>query len=236
MPLRPRSAPALALLALLACDSPRSAPDPAPAPPPPAPVPERQAHMGELLDRAAGARDALVKGDLTGTGAALAAVAAAPQPPGVDAAAWSRMTTAAAGPADSFAAAGQTLGATLAACGGCHGPQGVVTGLQAPPPPLRGPGVQAHMARHEWAVARMFDAVLSAQQAGWSQAAAALNDHPLGPDELNVPPDAAAAAEELHQLGKELLQQPDADIRAMGFGKIVAACGRCHATTGRGPR
>jgi cytochrome c5 len=84
----------------------------------------------------------------------------------------------------------------------------------------------------------MYEGLVGPTEASWSQAAAMLNDHAL--DEALLPsgtaltPEAQAAGERLHSLGKEALAAGTPEARGRLFAEALTTCATCHAAVGVG--
>ena len=245
--MRPHPVAALALslplvLAVAACDSQvRSDPAPAPAPAPPPPDPVVQTHMKVHHATGAAVRDAIVRGDLAGARAGFTALAGHPMPPGLPAGAaplvagFQGAARAGAAAQDPSAQA-EALADTARACGGCHALVHARPTWDVPAAPPRDPGLRLHMARHAWAVERMYEGLVGPTAASWSQAAAILNDHPLDASALppgqDLPPGAEAAGRRLHALGAEALAAETPEARGALFAEALSTCATCHAAVG----
>ncbi len=231
----------LLLLSLVACEN-RVRPPGPPEPPPADPV--VQAEMGAHFAEIDAVREALVRGDVAATRAGFEALAATTAPAGLpegSAPLFEAMRGAAKQGAGAGAAADQAtaLADTLRACGGCHAKVHARPEWQVPPAPGRDPGVRLHMARHAWAVDRMVEGLVGPTESSWSQAAAILNDEPVTPGELakgaTLTPEAQAAGERLHALGKEALEATTPEDRGARFAEVLTTCATCHGAVGMGP-
>lgn len=243
--MRPLHAAALAL-ALVACDSQvRSDPEPTPAPAPPPSDPVVKAHMGGHFGQGASVRDAIVMGDVGAAQAGFQALADHPVAPGLPEGSkpfvQAYQQAARLGADDAAPTPGaqaKQLATVVQACGGCHATNNVKHEWKVPDAPPRDPGVRAHMARHGWAIERMYEGLVGPTESSWSQAAAILNDHALDeahlPSDKPLPADAAAAAERLHDLGKEALEAGTPEARGALFAEALTTCATCHGAVGVG--
>jgi hypothetical protein len=245
--MRPLLAVVLAL-ALGACDSQvRSAPAPdaepaaSPAPPPSDPV--VQTHMKVHFAKGAAVRDAIAMGDLAAARTGFTALAEHPMVTGLPegtaplVAGFQDAARAGAKAGDTSTQA-RALADTARACGGCHALVGARPTWEVPDAPPRDPGVRPHMARHAWAVDRMYEGLVGPTEGSWSQAAAILNDHALDeavlPSGTDLSPVAEAAGARLHALGKEALAAETPEARGELFAEALSTCATCHAAAGVG--
>ncbi len=119
-----------------------------------------------------------------------------------------------------------------AACGRCHRSAGAgpdpETWTMAPP----GAGAPRQMARHLWAVDRMWEGLVAPSDRLWQQGATALIDDPLfqGEDQA-AGPDVARLAREVHDLGVTANGR-EADGRAAVYGRLLTTCTTCHRKMG----
>ena len=242
--MRPLPAVTLAL-ALVACDSQlRSDPAPvaAPAPPPTDPIVKTQ--MKVHFAKGAAVQDAIIRGDVararTGFEALAehAMVSGLPEGTGPLVEGFQGAAREGAAAVDTSALA-RALASTARACGGCHALVGARPAWDVPDAPPRDPGMRAHMARHAWAMDRMYEGLVGPTEASWSQAAAILNDQAL--DEAVLPagqalsPVAEAAGRRLHALGTEALAAETAEARGELFAEALSTCATCHAAVGMKP-
>jgi hypothetical protein len=136
------------------------------------------------------------------------------------------------------------------ACGQCHHALDQGPPMRLDPTP-EGGDLQMHMRRHNWAVERMWEALLSDSTSAFQAAAAILAESPLhgsaSPDSER-PPGTTRLAYEVHDLafaaaveGKaredEYVPQPGEVVegkpttlgQAEIFGRLLSACSQCHA-------
>jgi cytochrome c553 len=112
-----------------------------------------------------------------------------------------------------------------AACGACHErTHARLRFTTAPAPPDR-PGPEARMARHQWAVDRLWEALVGADELRWTAGLQILATTP-SPE---VQPREAA---HLQALARAALTSPSssASSRATVYGDMLATCAACHAT------
>lgn len=233
------------LFALVACDSQtRSSPVPAPPPPPPPANPAVQAEMQSHFEAGTTVRDAIIRGDVAAAKAGFEALGGGDVPYGLPQGSqplFEAMQGAAKQGAAASTSADQAtaLVATLRACGGCHAKVNARPEWDVPDAPSRDPGVRQHMARHKWAMDRMYEGVVGPTESSWAQAAAILKDHAVDEAELargvKLTPEAKAAAERLHELGKEARAAETPELRGEKFAEALTACATCHVDVGMGP-
>lgn len=245
------SVAALALaLALPACGDAPSAPSPAPAPAAPAapaapvapPAPPNpaadpalhQAMHKELL-RAVAIREAVIAGELadTRTPARGLVETALPVPdawrPHVEA--MQKAAREVQGAADMTAAAAAT-GRLARQCGACHTTVGARHDMTFPPAPPVAPGARPSMQLHQWAAERLYQGLITNNDAAWQAGAAALVDAPLHIDEVTadveLPEELHGLATKVHDLGGQAKGATDPDARARIYGDLLASCAACH--------
>ncbi len=119
------------------------------------------------------------------------------------------------------------------ACANCHLHAGKLPTLAPPPPlPRDQPGVDARMARHQWAVDRLWEGMVMPSDAQWRRGLEVLAETPL-PFSAVTQHDAQALADRLQALAREqLATSGDAllDTRAAAYGEMLVTCTGCHAT------
>ena len=125
-----------------------------------------------------------------------------------------------------------TRSAALAdACGSCHeavrrGPR-----FAAGQPPANA-GMSGHMRLHEWATERLWEAVISREEALWQAGADALDEEPLGPEEfrrtVRDEDTAFLISTRAHLLAGEARRAADWPARVDLLGRIGETCYQCH--------
>lgn len=204
-------------------------------------------HMHEHFARAAGARDALIQGDLEATRTALAWLAEHEADPGVPTA-WGGWLTAMRGAAGQGRTAtdAPTLAEAVAGvatqCGGCHQALGYIPALPHPGPAPTGvsaelpsgePGVATHMEGHQWAAERMWAGLIAPSGDAWAESLQVLSQPAL--DTLALEAGAAAAdsvatsAYAVHDLAAAGLDDDNPDTRTELYARILTSCAACHA-------
>jgi len=119
-----------------------------------------------------------------------------------------------------------------AACGRCHRLAGTgpdpAAWTMAPP----GRDAPGQMARHLWAVDRMWEGLVAPSDRLWQQGATALIDDPLFQEgEETGGPEVARLAREVRDLGVTANGR-DADGRAGVYGRLLTTCVTCHTKMG----
>ncbi len=97
--------------------------------------------------------------------------------------------------------------------------------------------LQSHMARHAWAVNRMWEGLVAHDAELWSKGLNELAEAPL-PAEVfgpNPPAGALDASQRAHELAASGISAKDQSERGNVYGQILAACSQCHDALGRGP-
>lgn len=125
------------------------------------------------------------------------------------------------------------------ACGGCHLTQLGGNEMGAEPIPQHGSGIALIMRRHQWAVDRMWDSVISGKESTWRQAVDVLESSRLTPDAF-LPE--KARNPELKRLTRQLAgvieratkaNTPEARVKVLG--EFLGTCSGCHALFEEGP-
>jgi hypothetical protein len=230
--------------------APPVAASPAPATPLASAVPEQRAtptlpkHMQEHFTRGVKIRDAVIAGDLAATKKdaqwmaehQLSADFPESWKPHVtrfqDAARLVR-------DADKIDAAAEAVAGMAAACGSCHaalgGPKLTLTA-----PPAEGSGAALHMARHQWAADRMWDALTTPSEDAWIKGTEVMADAPLVPKavsgEKSVDKKTETLAVRVHEIAEKARMDRDTKKWAIGYGKFLQTCGGCHQAVGVGSK
>jgi len=112
-----------------------------------------------------------------------------------------------------------------AACAACHERTHAQPTFTTHPPPPDRPTAEARMARHQWAVDRLWEGVIGADDLRWNAGLEILATTPL--PEMH-PKEAA----HLQQLAQAALTKPSptSGDRAAAYGDMLATCAACHAT------
>ena len=224
--------PAVALLAVTACDQDR--------PPEPAEV---VAHMSEHFSRASDLQRAVVNGDMEAVEGTANWLADHSKMSGAPAS-WdpylAELRTAAevAVQAPDLYTAAKATARVGAACGDCHKGHGATVKFSIEGALAEGGDAAAHMMRHVWASARLWEGLVVPSAEVWQTGAKALDEVPLVPEELTdddeLMTEVQLTANRVHELGAAARQALDPDMRAATYGELLATCSRCHTATGAG--
>ncbi|HVY31977.1 MAG TPA: hypothetical protein VHB79_35825 [Polyangiaceae bacterium] len=140
--------------------------------------------------------------------------------------------------AQDLATASAAVAETAAACGGCHAQLGgpkLVVGA----PPAEGSGAALHMARHQWAAARMWDALATPSEEAWRQASEVMADAPLLPEAAtgprSAPQDTKKLGQNVHDIAEKARLDRDATKWTSSYGQFLTTCGACHQALGAKP-
>ena len=104
---------------------------------------------------------------------------------------------------------------------------------------LMSSGAHASMRRHQWAMDRLWDALVVPSDDAWNAGALALAEAPLVPEQLtpskSPAPRVAELAQTVHDLGLKAASADRGDARAEVYGELLATCAECHKWLGGGP-
>jgi mono/diheme cytochrome c family protein len=124
--------------------------------------------------------------------------------------------------------------ATVArACGGCHASQGVEPSFGPPEPPPNRDDLESEMRRYQWAIERMWEAMLGGSDERWSAGAQALQ----APSEKKLDERSTQTAEitstmeAMHAIA-EARGETDPVKRLETLGVALSACVTCHTAVG----
>lgn len=134
--------------------------------------------------------------------------------------------------ATSLEAAAVELGRMGAACGACH----MATETEIVPEwddyAPSSMDIQTHMARHSWAVDRLWEGLTIPSDEAWERGAEILRGDPLDREHTTAEAGRRYRAEAWDQLVHSLAAEAD-DVAAAEkgefFGQVVSACNSCHA-------
>ena len=125
-----------------------------------------------------------------------------------------------------------------AACGDCHKGHGATVKFSIEGALAEGGDAAAHMTRHVWASARLWEGLVVPSAEVWQTGAKALDEVPLVPEERTdddeLMTEVQLTANRVHELGAAARQALDPDMRAATYGELLATCSRCHTATGAG--
>ena len=225
--------PAVAVLALASCEEEKTPPDPE----------EVAAHMRDHFNRASDLQRAVVNGDQEEIRKAANWLADHSKMSGAPAS-WDpyleemrNAAEVAAGSNDLYTAAKATA-RVGAACGDCHKAHGAKVKFDIDGALAEGGDAIAHMQRHVWASARLWEGLMVPSAEVWQSGARALDEVPLVPEEVTEDTELMAevqlTANKVHELGAAARQALDPSTRAATYGEMLATCSRCHAATGAG--
>jgi cytochrome c553 len=203
-------------------------------------TPTVEARMKEHFVSSVAMRHTLLKGDLDGFRAAAATLSDKEIPANMSGA-WSSnleaMRTAAtrARDAQSLDAGARAFTDLGLACASCHeklgGPK-----LTVGEPPARGSGTKLHMARHDWAAARLWDGLMAPSDEAWRKGAEVFTDAPLEPQVIagakSVPPEVNELAKRAHAFGEAAHMATGQTARAKAVADVYGTCVGCHSKLG----
>lgn len=122
-----------------------------------------------------------------------------------------------------------------ATCGACHAALGGPK-LTLGEPPAEGSGATLHMARHQWAAARMWDALTTPSEEAWLKAAEVMADAPLVPKavsgEKSVDKKAEDLAVRVHKIAEQNRGARDVKKWTSAYGDFLQTCADCHKLVG----
>jgi len=191
-------------------------------------------HMHASFDLARAVERVLIRGKLEDARPLAAALASAAEPPGL--APWAaqlalvrtRAQAVAGAPGIDEACRGA---ARLAeACARCHIDTRAQAEFQSPPAaPEDRDTVTARMARHQWAVNRIWEGMVGGADDAWTAGLEVLATTPLPWPKIE--PERAKLASRLQQLAVQAKRVPAAGLadRARIYGDILVTCAACHA-------
>lgn len=243
-----------ALVALAACDSPKtqpvSPPSASPAAPAPQPTPTAAAsasaaeaatptvpaHMKEHFTKAEEMKAAILRGDLAGfreVAAWMAEHELSADPP----ADWKKYTDAmqltakGARDAKDLKAASAALAAVGQSCADCHGVLGGPKQLELGEPPAEGSGAALHMVRHQWAADKLWLGLMAPSEEAWVKGAEVFADAPLSQEQAapgkSVSPKVKAMATKVHEQAHRA-RTVDKAKRAQAYAELMQSCSSCH--------
>ncbi len=188
-------------------------------------------------------RDAFVRGDLDAAKYEAGQLIEIPDDPNADSAWLERLDAMKSAVMDVMLApnadaAGLDIALVAQRCGECHAALHVPALLVGAPPGW-GPTARIRMARHQWAAARLWDALISPSDQAWSSGARVLTDAPLEPERFtpgrSPAPVVSDLARSVHDLGQSAVDTADSGHRVEIYGSLLTTCARCHAGLGGGP-
>jgi cytochrome c553 len=199
--------------------------------------------MSEHFTRASDLQRAVVNGDMDAVSGAANWLAEHSKMSGAPAS-WdpylAEMRTAAEVAAESpdLSTAAKATAHVGAACGDCHKGHGATVKFSIDEALAEGGDAVAHMKRHVWASARLWEGLVVPSAEVWQTGAKAFDEVPLVPEEVTdddeLMTEAKLTADRVHELGAGARQALDSDSRAATYGELLATCSRCHVATGVG--
>jgi cytochrome c553 len=119
------------------------------------------------------------------------------------------------------------------ACGGCHQSQGGPKPAVGEPPAM-GESVSSRMARHSWAMARLWEGLYVPSSPAWVAGAKALRESPF-PKEVLARGGVygRSAAKDFTALAAQALGKESQTERAALYAGLLGTCATCHIATGR---
>ncbi len=132
--------------------------------------------------------------------------------------------------AGDVSAAAAAIGQMALSCAACHSALGQGTQFAFMPQP-DGAGVTGHMARHSWALDRMWRGLIGPSVDSWMEGVGGLAESPLqgGTD------DTRTLGLRVHELGAQGAEAADPAARAAIYGELLTTCAGCHTAAGQGP-
>jgi cytochrome c553 len=213
--------------------------------PPPAKRFERdmmvRLHMHESFDLLRAIERLLIRGQLDDAKRFAAAIAEAPDEPGLGA--WTRHAMIVRERAAELARATTVdeacrREAMLAgACASCHDAAGASPEFRAhPPAPPDVSTIDARMVRHRWAADRLWEGIVGGADEPWRAGLEILAATPL--DWKTIAPDRARFGRDLQRAADQALRRKAATPadRAVAYGDILTTCAGCHAAQAAPPR
>lgn len=115
-------------------------------------------------------------------------------------------------------------------CGHCHETWQHRLNLGWPPAPPETVDPRGHMQRHQWALDRFWDSLISAEDRGWQAGVKALEEPPLEAEDLTGKLDTQAEAciMKVHGLGEYAAYAETDDYRERLYARLVTVCANCH--------
>jgi cytochrome c553 len=141
------------------------------------------------------------------------------------------------GEATTLTEASMSFAGMLNHCGDCH--DAVDGGPEFATPPLEeGDEIATQMARHRWAIERMWEGIVSRDEEIYGAGAEVLADVRLRPEEVPqgvVEPERIdAIIEHVHEEGTAAKESTEWPERTEHFGRLIATCATCHRAMGVG--
>ena len=188
-------------------------------------------HMGIQLGQTLAIRLALMRGDLEAARAPAKWLAGkheeqakmpAPWKPHIEALNKAGKTIV---EAKTLADSAKGVAEVAKACGDCHKATNAEAEkkMKLPPLPAGKQDAKSHMARHAWAVGRLWDGITGPSEYAWNTAAAMLAEAPL-----KVQGKAKVLAGTVHGIAKGAPEKKTIADRAALYEKLLVTCSGCH--------
>lgn len=218
---------------LLAC-APKPVAPTAPTLPPSVSAETVKIHMSMNFTTAVAARDAVLAGNVEGAQARLAKLGAVTDlsliaEAGVPFLSALQAAAKTGEAATTVSDLGTVIGSVSLTCGNCHTHfnAGLSPAVASPPTPGG-----SHAAASTWLVDALWTGVVANADTAWTTGAAALAANPKDLAGYGVTTATPAAQDALNTLATQVAAAPVAttgEARASTLGKVVGACGACHA-------
>lgn len=229
------------LVLLVACSGTEPAPAPTTAEAPVADKSAAAAHMKAHFMKAYQAKEAVVAGRLEAAQEHLSWLATHEEGHDHDAS-WEpylqAMRDAAKAGADAtdLATAARSVAAVAGTCGSCHAAMDAGPTFVPTRPPLQEGDAKAHMDRHQWAAARVWEGLSGPSDVAWIDGISELAETPLHVHDGDIPDTVVALADHVHELGNQGASATDTEARVKVVGDLLATCASCHVATSSGPK
>lgn len=193
-------------------------------------------HMGRHAAEAATLESAIVNGDLEAALAPAAWLNGHEDMDGMGTATQlfvTEMRDAAGGifAATSLESAAMDLGRMGVACGGCHLATETTLAFEWDDHPAETLDIKTHMARHSWAVDRLWEGISGPSEEAWKKGAEILQVDALDREHTTAEAGMRYRAEAwdqlVHSLAEEAENLAPAD-KGEFYGQVVSACNSCH--------
>ena len=97
-----------------------------------------------------------------------------------------------------------------------------------------------HMVRHQWAAARMWDALSTPSEEAWLKGTEVMADAPLLPEGVvgsrSVTPEAKKSARSAHDIAEKARADRDLAKWTVSYQRFLATCAACHSALGAKPK
>lgn len=127
----------------------------------------------------------------------------------------------------------RTLGRMGVACGSCHTALDANLSFPVEEPPASSLNAAARMARHAWAMDRLWEGLVAPSDASWNAGAGALASMPL---DFGTNDQANRLAQRIRELSDQARRVTTPKERADTYGDLAETCALCHGTLRMRPR